>query len=79
VYLDWGKPEQRAIRSASPDALDAYSFPAGSMGPKVEAAQDFARTTGGRAIICALPDVPAALRGEAGTTVSVKAGETTFG
>ena len=47
VYLDWGKPEQRAIRSASPDALDAYSFPAGSMGPKVEAAQDFARTTGG--------------------------------
>jgi carbamate kinase len=79
VYLDWGKPEQRAIRSATPDSLDAYSFPAGSMGPKVEAAQDFARTTGGRAVICALPDVPAALRGEKGTTVSVKAGETAFG
>ena len=46
VYLDWGKPEQRAIRSATPDALDAYTFPAGSMGPKVEAAQDFARVTG---------------------------------
>ncbi len=79
VYLDWGKPEQRAIRSATPDSLDAYSFPAGSMGPKVEAAQDFARTTGGRAVICALPDVPEALRGEKGNTVSVKAGETAFG
>ncbi len=37
VYLDWGKPEQRAIRRASPEALAAYGFAAGSMGPKVEA------------------------------------------
>jgi carbamate kinase len=79
VYLDWGKPEQRAIRSATPDALDAFGFAAGSMGPKVEAAQDFARTTGRRAIICSLPDVPAAVRGEKGTTVSVDAGEIVFG
>lgn len=78
VYLDWGKPEQRAIRSATPDALDAYGFAAGSMGPKVEAAQDFARATGKRAIICALADVPAAVRGEKGTTVSLDAGETAY-
>ncbi|QDY71187.1 carbamate kinase [Qingshengfaniella alkalisoli] len=78
VYLDWGKPEQRAIRSATPDAMDAFDFPAGSMGPKVEAAQDFARTTGKRAIICSLADVPAAVRGEKGTTISVDAGETAF-
>ena len=70
VYLDWGKPGQRAIRWASPDAMDGYGFPAGSMGPKVEAAQDFARATGGRAIICALADVPAAVRGERGTTIA---------
>ena len=70
VYLDWGKPEQRAIRWATPDAMDAHDFPAGSMGPKVEAAQDFARATGGRAIICALADVPAAVRGEKGTTIA---------
>ena len=50
--------------------MDAYAFPAGSMGPKVEAAQDFARATGGRAIICALADVPAAVRGEKGTTIA---------
>jgi carbamate kinase len=40
------------------------------MGPKVEAAQMFARASGGRAVICALPDIAAALRGETGTTIS---------
>ncbi|HET9538819.1 MAG TPA: carbamate kinase [Mesorhizobium sp.] len=79
VYLDWGKPSQRAIRKATPDALDAYDFPAGSMGPKVEAAQDFARTTGHSAVICALPDIIAAVKGEKGTTVSVDAGQIAFG
>ncbi len=77
VYLDWGKPEQRAIRSATPDALDDFEFPAGSMGPKVEAAQDFARA-GGRSIICALADIPAALKRTRGTTVSKVAGEVEF-
>ncbi len=78
VFLDWGTADQRGIRSITPDALDEYEFPAGSMGPKVQAAQDFARTTGGRAIICALADVPAAVRGEKGTTVSNDAGATVF-
>ena len=78
VLLDWGKPEQRGIRSITPEALDAYKFPAGSMGPKVEAAQDFARATGKRAIICALADVPQAVAGEKGTTISVSAGATVF-
>lgn len=78
VYVDWGTPEQRGIRAITPDALDGYDFPAGSMGPKVEAAQDFARATGKRAIICALADVPAAIRGEKGTTVDIGAGETMF-
>ncbi len=68
-------PSQKAIRSATPDAMDRYSFPAGSMGPKVEAVQDFARSTGKRAVICALPDILAAIDGEKGTTVAVDAGE----
>jgi carbamate kinase len=38
VYVGWGTPESRAIHHASPGALARYSFPAGSMGPKVEAA-----------------------------------------
>jgi carbamate kinase len=58
VYLDWGKPQQRAIKSATPDKMDEFAFPAGSMGPKVEAAQDFARATAKPAVICALADVP---------------------
>ncbi|MCF1708263.1 carbamate kinase [Tabrizicola sp. J26] len=78
VFLDWGKPAQRAIRSATPDALDRYHFPAGSMGPKVEAAQDFVRATGRRAIICALADVPQAVRGEKGTTIALDVGEMAF-
>ncbi|KZM50381.1 carbamate kinase [Labrenzia sp. OB1] len=69
VYLDWGTPGQRGILRASPDHMDQFDFPAGSMGPKVQSAQDFARSTGGKAVICALADIPAALRGEKGTTV----------
>ncbi len=46
VYVDWGKPTQKAIRRASPDALMAMPFAAGSMGPKVAAACRFAAATG---------------------------------
>ena len=35
VYVDWGKPTQKAIRRASPTELQTLSFAAGSMGPKV--------------------------------------------
>ena len=38
VFDNWGKPDAKAIRRASPQALAAYKFPAGSMGPKVDAA-----------------------------------------
>lgn len=78
VYLDWGTSRQRAIRSIGVDELDHYQFPAGSMGPKVEAAQDFVRATGGRAIICALADLEAAVNGERGTTISHKADDVVF-
>lgn len=78
VYLDWGTPSQRAIRAASPGALDAYGFAAGSMGPKVQAAQDFARASGHRAVICALADVPAAIEGTRGTTISTAADQMSF-
>ncbi|MCA0869877.1 carbamate kinase [Seohaeicola saemankumensis] len=75
VFLDWGAPEQKAIRKASPDMMDAFDFPGGSMGPKVGAAQDFARATGNKAIICSLKDIEAAIRGEAGTTISTSVAE----
>lgn len=70
VYLDWGTPGQRAIRRASPDALAAYSFADGSMGPKVEAAIDFAGRTGRTAAIGTMSALVAIVRGEAGTQVT---------
>ena len=71
VYLDWGTASQRAISAASPDALAEFEFPSGSMGPKVEAACDFARSAPGRtAVIGALGDLRAILAGDRGTRVS---------
>jgi len=70
VYLDWGKPAQRRIRRASPQALAQYDFAAGSMGPKVEAACDFVERTGKTAAIGALTDLERITRGEAGTIVT---------
>lgn len=71
VYLDWGTPQQRPIRRATPEALGELEFAAGSMGPKVQAACDFVRTTGHRAAIGALDQITGLLEGTAGTTVAV--------
>jgi carbamate kinase len=76
VYLDWGKPGQRAIRRAPPAAMAEFPFPAGSMGPKVDAACMFAERTGKRAAIGALEDLPRIVTGEAGTTVTTDCRET---
>jgi carbamate kinase len=70
VYADWGTPEQRAIRRATPEALAEAEFAAGSMGPKVRAACSFVEETGRLAAIGSIEDTPALLRGEAGTIVT---------
>ena len=74
VYADWGTPEQRAIRRATPSALSSSEFAEGSMGPKVRAACAFVeRSGGGIAAIGSIDDTPALLRGEAGTVVALDA------
>lgn len=73
VYTGWGTPDQRAISSAHPEALAELSFPAGSMGPKVESAVQFALTTGREAVIGALSELTALLAGEGGTRVTTSA------
>jgi carbamate kinase len=76
VYLDYGTPTQRALRVMS--ALDAEhydgagAFGEGSMAPKVRAAVDFVRATGGRAIITELSRGLEAVGGEAGTTITLE-------
>ena len=49
VYLDWGKPTQRALGKITPHALAKHAFSAGSMGPKVQAASQFVLAGGKRA------------------------------
>ena len=79
VYVDWGKPTQKAIRSASPDALAAMKFAAGSMGPKVDAACRFAKATGKKAAIGALADLGGIIAGTMGTTVSAQESGIVYG
>jgi carbamate kinase len=70
VFTEFGTPDQKAIHRASPEAIQQYKFPAGSMGPKVDAACQFARTTGREAAIGALHDLPEIVNGNKGTIVS---------
>jgi carbamate kinase len=74
VFEGWGTPAARPIPRmtvARAEALMASGgLDEGGMKPKVEAAAEFARDTGGRAIIARLSDGPAALRGETGTTIT---------
>lgn len=70
VYRDWGTPEQEAIPTLSPDAAEALSLPAGSMGPKVESAVRFVRAGGRMAGIGKLEDARAILERRAGTVVA---------
>ncbi|UVC10429.1 carbamate kinase [Rhizobium sp. TH2] len=70
VFIDWGKPNQKAIHKTSPEAIGKYSFPAGSMGPKVDAACQFAKATGKAAAIGSLADIPRIVKQERGTIIS---------
>jgi carbamate kinase len=77
VYRDWGTERAEPIRVATADEMRRQSFPAGSMGPKVEAACRF--VSGVRsdqlmpprvALIGALADAAHLIAGDAGTTIT---------
>ena len=65
----YGTPQARPIRRATPAELRARAFPAGSMGPKVEAVCRFVDATGKPAAIGQLGDAQALLAGQAGTLI----------
>jgi carbamate kinase len=73
VYLDFGTPRQRAIERltvAEAEALLAGGeLGSGSMAPKVEAAAEFVRRGGTRAIIARLDQGREAVAGQAGTEI----------
>ena len=72
VYVNYGKPDQKALEQITLAEAKGYveegQFSAGSMGPKMEAAINFAET-GGRAIICSLDKADQAMEGKAGTQI----------
>jgi carbamate kinase len=69
VESDFGTPSARAILRTTPADLRALQFPAGSMGPKIEAACRFVEATGHRAMIGKLADAVELLEGNRGTIV----------
>jgi carbamate kinase len=70
VFIGWGTPEAKAIHKASPAEIAKHKFPAGSMGPKVDAACRFALQTGKTAAIGSLADIPEIVRGNKGTLIN---------
>jgi carbamate kinase len=70
IIRGWGTPDARPIQAIDTVALSAMTFPAGSMGPKVEACIRFVRASGQPAAIGALTDAADILAGRAGTTIS---------
>ena len=71
VFAGWGTPEQRLIDHATPAELRKMEFPAGSMGPKIAAACEFAEATGGFAAIGRLADAQNLIKGTSGTRIAL--------
>lgn len=73
VYQDFGKPTQRALErltlAEADELLRSSELGTGSMAPKVEAAADFVRHGGTRAVIARLDQGREAVAGTAGTEI----------
>lgn len=73
VSINFGKPNEEdlmdiTVAEAKTHMADGQ-FPAGSMGPKIEAAINFAETTGGTAIITNADHISDAIDGKEGTHI----------
>ena len=71
--INWGMADQKMLRKVPLVEMKKYvqqgQFPAGSMGPKVDAVMQFTQATGNRGVICQLKDIEKAIAGEAGTEI----------
>jgi carbamate kinase len=70
VVRNFGTPEAEPITRITPGALRREIFPAGSMGPKVDAVCRFVELTGDMAAIGRLQDAAAIMAGDAGTIIT---------
>ena len=73
VALDFGKPTQRDVErltiAEAEKHLAAGQFPAGSMGPKIEAAVQFVRASGNQVLITDVEHLRDAVEGREGTVI----------
>jgi carbamate kinase len=73
VELGFGTATARPIGRTTPEALRAEVFPAGSMGPKVDAACRFVEATGKPAMIGSLDEAADLVSGTRGTIIEPSA------
>ena len=70
VATNWGKPDSKDIKTASPEDMKNWNFPPGSMGPKVDACCAYAKANPkGIACIGRLEDALDILAGKKGTII----------
>jgi carbamate kinase len=73
AIINFGGPGESLLREVSTADAGQYlkqgHFPAGSMGPKVEAALQFCRHSDKKAVICSIEEIDAAVSGTAGTQI----------
>jgi carbamate kinase len=71
--LNYGKPDQRFLRTLTREEAAQYlaegHFPPGSMGPKIEAAVQFVKKCGKRAVITFIEEIEGAVEGKVGTEI----------
>jgi len=74
AFLNYNQPDQRPIQNATrrqmEEWLRAGHFHEGSMQPKIEAAVDFLKQGGKRAVIASLFDLLPAIEGKTGTQIT---------
>ncbi len=72
AYLNYKKPKQIKLTKIKAGKLKKYMnhFPAGSMGPKIEASIDFVEHGGKKAIITSPENAEKAVKGKTGTVIT---------
>ncbi|MCP4727499.1 MAG: carbamate kinase [bacterium] len=74
VYLNYERPDQKKLEQITVAELKQYynekHFPAGSMGPKVEAAIQFIESGGKKTVITSIENTREAVAGKAGTIIT---------
>ncbi|MEH0760520.1 carbamate kinase [Vibrio sp. 16] len=70
IYRNYGKEDQAEMKVATPKGLSEFTFPAGSMGPKVDAVCKFVESGRGEAAIGSLFELDKVINKQAGTLVT---------